>query len=473
MMLARARTITGPNHILTGKDMAKYASDWTGGYLSTPLAVARPADTQQVAALVRLAHDTGTAVVPVGGNTGLSGATQNDGALMISLERLNTIRDLNPASRSVIAGAGVILADLQGAAEPAGLKFPLTFGARGSAMIGGTLATNAGGSNVLRYGNMRALCLGLEVVTPAGEIMDLMSNLHKDNSGYDLRDLFIGAEGTLGIITAAVLKLVPAPRAYATAMVALPDLADALALLNQLQEATGGAVEAFEFMPRAYMQRLNALRPDLKLPLGTGYDVNILVEVGATAPRDCTPLPDGSIPITSYLEDILGEMLEAGTVIDAAVARSGAQRAVMWEIREAAAEVAFSRTPLVNSDVAVPLDQVATFLDLAHARLATLDAAADTMTVSHLGDGNLHFTIYPGGENAALQSAMVEMVEDVVSELRGSFSAEHGIGRAKLSSMTRRKDPVALAMMRNIKAALDPRGIMNPGKTIPDQSGSN
>jgi FAD/FMN-containing dehydrogenase len=467
MMLARARTITDPDHILTGKDMAKYASDWTGAYTSTPLAVARPADTQQVAALVRLAHDTGTPVVPVGGNTGLSGATQNDGALMISLERLNTIRDLNPASRSVIAGAGVILADLHAATEPAGLKFPLTFGARGSAMIGGTLATNAGGSNVLRYGNTRALCLGLEVVTATGEIMDLMSNLHKDNSGYDLRDLFIGSEGTLGIITAAVLKLVPAPRAWATAMVALPDLKDALALLNQLQEATGGAVEAFEFMPRAYMRRLHELRPELKLPLGTDYDVNILVEVGATAPRDCSPRDDGSIPITGYLEDILGEMLEAEAVLDASVAYSETQRAVMWEIREAAAEVAFSRTPLINNDVAVPLDQVAVFLERAHARLKELDAEADTMTVSHLGDGNLHFTIYPGREDAALKSAMVEMVEDVVSALRGSFSAEHGIGRAKLGSMARRKDPVALAMMRALKTALDPKAIMNPGKTIP------
>ena len=225
--------------------------------------------------------------------------------------------------------------------------------------------------------------------------MDLMSELHKDNSGYDLKDLFIGAEGTLGVITAAVLKLVPKPRAYATAMVAAPALDAALVLLNRLQEATGGAVEAFEFMPRSYMDRLAHCHPDWRPPFDVTHDVTLLVEVGATAPRDVTPGPDGTVPATAALEETLAQMLDEGLILDAVVARSVAQRTEMWRQREAAAEITLSRQPLVDNDIAVPLDQVATFLDRIHARLPAIDPGAEALTVAHLGDGNLHFTVYP------------------------------------------------------------------------------
>jgi FAD/FMN-containing dehydrogenase len=335
-------------------------------------------------------------------------------------------------------------------------------------MIGGVLSTNAGGSNVLRYGNTRALCLGLEVVLPDGRVMDLMGALHKDNTGYDLKDLFIGAEGTLGLITAAVLKLMPKPRAHATAMVAVPALPDALTLLNRLQDETGGAVEAFEYMPADYMARLAACRPDLRPPFATPHAVNILVEVGATAPRDALPLPDGSLPVVTHLEETLAAMMADGAVLDAIVARSEAQRAEIWERREAAAEITFSRGPIVDSDIALPLDGVVPFLERMQVLLPRIDPAAETITVGHLGDGNLHYAVWPSRDDAALKDAVRETVEDVVAALGGSFSAEHGIGLSKKSTMARRKDPVALAVMAQIKAAFDPHGIMNPGKLLPE-----
>lgn len=466
-LIAQLQEILGPRHVLTGADVEKYGRDWTGKYCATPLAVLRPADREEVSAILRLAHEARTPVVPVSGNTGLSGGAMADGALMLSLERMNRIREIRPETRIAIVEAGVILSSLHDAADAEGLIFPLIFGARGSAMIGGVLSTNAGGSNVLRYGNTRALCLGLEVVLPDGRVMELMSELRKDNTGYDLKDLFIGAEGTLGLITAAVLKLEPKPRAYATAMVALSALPDALTLLNRLQEETGGAVEAFEYMPSGYMARLAAMRPDLHLPFDRNHDVNILVEIGATAPRDATPAADGSLPVVTQLEETLAAMMEEGELLDAVVARSEAQRESIWARREAAAEITFSRRPIVDNDIALPLDRVAAFLERMETRLPALDAGAEALTVGHLGDGNLHYAVFPSRDDAALSDAIREAVEDVVAELGGSFSAEHGIGLSKRATMARRKDPVALDVMRQIKAALDPHGIMNPGKVLP------
>ncbi len=459
--------IVGASNLLTGKDAAGYGRDFMGRYEAEPLAVVRPGNTAEVSAVMRLASRSGTPVVPVSGNTGLVGGTHARGALMLSLERMNAIREIRPQARVAVVEAGVVLARLHEAVADRGLAFPLFFGARGSAMVGGCLATNAGGSNVLRYGNARALCLGLEVVLADGRVMNLMSELHKDNSGYDLRDLFIGAEGTLGVITAAVLKLVPKPRAHATAMLAARSLNDALTLLNRLQEETGGMVEAFEYMPRSYMARLREVKPELTPPLGHDRDVTILVELTATAARDTTAREDGTVPLVELLENALAEMMEAGLAEDAIVARSEGQRARMWEIREAAARLAMSRSPRVDNDVAVPLDAVATFLERAEERLARLDPAAESITVAHLGDGNLHYSVWPGRDDPAHLDAIMEMVEDVVLELGGSFSAEHGIGLSKRPSMARRKDPVALDVMRSIKAALDPENIMNPGKVLP------
>lgn len=460
----RLRDILDPAHMLTGDDAAPWASDWVGKYKGAPICVVRPGTTEEVSKIMALAHETGTPVVPVGGNTGLSGGAYSAGAIALSLDRMRSIRELRPAARLAIVDAGVVLQTLHEAVADHGLSFPMTFGAKGSCTLGGMLATNAGGSNVLRHGNMRTLCLGLEVVLPDGEVLNLMSELHKDNSGYDLKDLFIGAEGTLGVITGAVLKLVPAPRAHATAMVAVSDLAAALDLLNRLQEATGGAVEAFEYMPGDYITAqagISGMRPPFEAP----HKVNILVEVGATAPRDATPGPDGEVPIVSYLEQVLGEMLESGAVLDAVIAQNASQRAEIWARREAAAEVCLARLPVVNNDIAVPLDKVADFFTRMAPVLPRLDADARALSVAHLGDGNIHYAVQVSGADKV--DPVMEAVEDVVADLGGSFSAEHGIGLSKKPSMARRKDPVALRVMGQIKSALDPKGIMNPGKVLP------
>ncbi|WP_425071259.1 FAD-binding oxidoreductase [Sagittula sp. S175] len=464
-MIEDLKRALGDGAVLTGADMAPWSQDWTGQYAWTPLCVVRPRSTEEVAAVMRLAHAAGVAVVPVSGHTGLSGGTQAEGAVMLSLDRLDEIEEIRPEARLARVGAGVILSNLHDAVAAHGLCFPMTFGAKGSARIGGILATNAGGSNVLRYGNTRDLVLGLEAVLADGRVVDLMSELHKNNTGFDLRHLLIGSEGTLGVITRAVLKLVPAPKAFATAMVAAETLDAALVLLNRLQEMTGGAVEAFEFMPRAYMEAYAAMHPEARAPFDDVYDVNILVELGATAPRDVTPGPDGEVPLASYLEEVLATLFEEGLVMDAVVAQSDAQRSAFWARREAAAEVSLSRRPAVVNDVAVPLDYVARFLDTARDRVAAIDPQAQDMTVAHLGDGNLHYVVWIS--DAGLKDPVMQAVEDVVLSLGGSFSAEHGIGTSKLPSMARRKDPVALDMMRAIKQALDPKGILNPGKTVP------
>jgi len=294
-----------------------------------------------------------------------------------------------------------------------------------------------------------------------------MSPLHKDNTGYDLRNLMIGAEGTLGIITGAMLKLVPAPRAHATALVAPASLEEALELLNRLQEESDGAVEAFEFMPGAYMESLARHRPDLKPPFSRIHGVNILVEAASASPRAATPGPDGRLPLDALLEDTLGEMLESGAVLEAFPARSESQRAHLWAIREAAAEITFTRRPIVDNDIALPLDRVAAFFARAEERLGALDPGARTISVAHLGDGNIHYAVYPARDDPGHLDAIRGMVEDVVAELGGSFSAEHGIGLSKLATMARRKDRAALDMMRAIKAAVDPHNIMNPGKLLP------
>lgn len=466
-LLDDLRTAIGAAHVLTGDATAKWRSDWMGTYLSTPLAVLRPGSTADVSAILKIANATNTPVVPVSGNTGLVGGTQTTGGLILSLDRMNRIRDLRPAGRLAVVEAGVILSTLHDAASAHDLTFPMTFGARGSAMIGGILSTNAGGSNVLRYGNTRDLCLGLEVVLADGRVMNLMSELHKDNAGLNLRHLMIGAEGTLGVITAAVMKLKPKPRAYATATLAVPTLADALTLLNTLQDATGGAVEAFEYMPRNYIEGHLARIAGAKPPFSQSYDVNILTEIAATAPRDAEPGPDGAVPVVAQLETILGAMLDSGTLLDAVIATNEAQRREMWARREAAAEIAHGLTPFVDTDIALPLDRITTFFDMIRPRIAALDPAANDGCVAHLGDGNIHFSVYPSRDDAGLNDAITQAVEDVVQTLGGSFSAEHGIGLSKLASMARRKDPVALDVMRAVKAALDPRGIMNPGKVIP------
>ena len=466
-LISELSAIVGAAHVASGADMARWSQDWSGEDRWTPLAVARPATAGEVAAILRMANGRGLPVVPVSGNTGMAGGTRAEGALMLSLDRMNRIREIQPEARIAVAEAGVILSSLHDAVEEHGLIFPLFFGARGSAMLGGALSTNAGGSNVLRYGNARALCLGVEVVTPTGEVMNLMSALHKDNSGYDLRDLVIGAEGTLGIITAAIVKLFPKPRAYATAMVATKTVRDAVALLHALQAETGGAVEAFEYMPGTYIDAHLTRYPEARPPFDARHEVNVLIELGAIAARDSAPGPDGTVPIVAQLEEALMEALEAGTVLDAVVAQNEAQRAEMWARREAAAELALLKLPFVDNDVAGRPDLMQALLERIETRTRALDPGIGFLNVAHLGDGNLHFAGWPSSPDPDLMKAISRVVEEEVVALGGSFSAEHGIGVLKRPAMAAHKDPVALAVMGRIKAALDPNGILNPGKIIP------
>ncbi|WP_425426643.1 FAD-binding oxidoreductase [Antarctobacter heliothermus] len=465
-MIDRLRDVLDVGGLLTGEDMAAWSRDWTGQFAWTPLCVVRPRDTAEVSAVLKAASDARVPVVPVSGHTGLAGGSYGAGAVMLSLDRMTAVEDIRPDARLAVVQAGVILSDLHAAAGAAGLSFPMTFGARGSARIGGLLATNAGGSNVLRYGNTRDLVLGLEAVLADGRVVDLLSDLHKNNTGYDLRHLLVGSEGTLGVITRAVLKLVPQPRAYVTAMVATQTLSGALEVLNRLQDLTGGAVEAFEYMPADYLKAYADMHPGTRAPFAQDHAVNILVELGATAPRDVTPGPDGAVPLTGYLEDVLATMMEDGAVVDAVVAQNDAQRGEMWARREAAAELAYARPNVLVNDVAVALDKIGLFLEQADSVLAGIDAGARTSVVAHLGDGNVHYSVQLSDPEA--KGAVMEAVEDVVLALGGSFSAEHGIGLAKRPSMARRKDPVALDMMRAIKAALDPHNILNPGKLLPE-----
>ncbi|MEM6728284.1 MAG: FAD-binding oxidoreductase [Pseudomonadota bacterium] len=450
----------GSSSVLTGSDTDKWARDWTGKYAWSPRAVVRPRTTEDVSAVARLCYAHDAPMVPVGGNTGLTGATSAEGAVMVSLDRLNAVRSVKPEARVAIVEAGAILQSIHDAADAHDLVFPLTFGARGSALIGGCLATNAGGSNVLRYGNTRDLVLGLEIVLPDGRVMDLMSELRKDNTGYNLRQLFIGAEGTLGFITAAVLKLAPRPTVRATAMVGCHALKDTLPLLNTLQAASGGTVEAFEYMPRRYIER--HIAHGGREPFEAPHPVNILVEAASTREDD----QNGAL--AAALESVLSGEMEAGRVSDAVIAQNEAQRSEMWARREMAAELTFGRLPIVDTDIAVPLEAVPKFLMEISERIGALDPGAEDFVVSHLGDGNVHYTVYPTRDDADLKTAMVEAIEDVTLLLGGSFSAEHGIGLSKLGSMGRRKDAVALEMMRAVKSAFDPKGLMNPGKVLPE-----
>ena len=453
--IEQAAAIVGSAQVLTGSDMARYVDDPTGAYHSAPLCVVRPGSTQEVSDLMALAHGMDQVVVPVSGNTGVSGGTFNEGAVMLSVERMNAVREVNASARTATVEAGVILDRLRDAADDAGLVFPVVFGARGSAMVGGILSTNAGGSNVLRYGNTRAQCLGIEVVLADGRVMDLMTALHKDNSGYDLRDLMIGAEGTLGIITAAVMKLSPKPAHTVTAMLAPVSLDAALTVLNRLQAASGGAVEACEYMPRSYIERQLAQIAGAREPFDVPHEVNVLVELA------------GDAGLSELFEDVLGAALEEGLIADAVIAQNDTQRAAMWERRESAAEVTLATTPALMGDIALPVDRLSDFFTAMRDRLSKIEPKAQETCVAHLGDGNIHYVAYSEANDPDLKARLSEAMEGLVADMRGSFSAEHGVGLYKLGSMERHKNPVALDVMRSIKTALDPKGILNPGKVIP------
>lgn len=467
-LLDQIRADLGAKYVVTGTDAEAWTRDWMNVYHWQPLAVVRPATTEQVQAIASACSAAGVAMVPVGGNTGLTGATKAQDAVMISLDRMNAIREIKPNAQVAIVESGAILDSIHQAVDVHNLVFPLFFGARGSAMIGGNLSTNAGGSNVLRYGNTRDLCLGLEVVLADGRVMNLMSELRKDNTGLNLKHMFIGAEGTLGIITAAVVRLYRKPLAYVTAMVGLRALEDSLPLLNRLQNETGGGVEAFEYMPRHYIERhMDKIESALE-PFDDVHKVNILVEVATTRASDLEQDWSGTPKLQAILETALMDMIEAGSAQDVVIAQNEAQRRVMWERRESAAEITVGVPGSIDTDVAVPLDDVPAFLQQVSARVQEIDPDGQEFYISHLGDGNLHYTFYPSDTSGVFKEPITEAIEDVVLALNGSFSAEHGIGLSKRNSMARRKDPVALEMMRAIKSAFDPANLMNPGKVYPD-----
>ncbi|WGW05303.1 FAD-binding oxidoreductase [Tropicibacter oceani] len=464
--------IVGEANVLTDPAaLSVYGTDWTGQYTATPLAVARPGSTSEVAALVRACADAGVAIVPQGGRTGLCGGgvpLAGQASLVLSMGRMNRVRTVDEAARTMTVEAGVILESAQDAAEQHGLTFPLTFGAKGSCMIGGALSTNAGGMNVLRYGTARELCVGIEAVLPDGSIVNALTGLRKDNTGYDIKDLLIGAEGTLGIITAAVFKLYPQPRARTTAFLSIASLAQAHTVLNRLQDQTGGAVEVFEFMPRPAVDVICRTFPNIRHPLSRPAETGLLIEVATSRADDAEGLPDGSLRLNGQVLDLLAELMEDGVVLDAMVAQSEQQRTDLWHLRESILEAITANGPAYHTDISLPLARIAEFVTAMDDLSAEL--GFQPLTVGHLGDGNLHYALTAAQGrrwNDLPLDTMRQSLFDNLMALGGSFSAEHGIGQSKLDVMRARKEPAQLAAMRAIKRALDPKGVMNPGKLLP------
>ncbi len=446
-------------------DMAPYLVDERERYHGATPAVVRPSTVEQVASVVALCAAEKIPIVPQGGNTGLCGAATPDGSgreLVLSLTRLNRVREVDPLNYTITVEAGVILADVQKAAAEVDRLFPLSLGGEGTARIGGNLSTNAGGTGVLRYGNARDLALGLEVVLPDGRIWDGLSALRKDNTGYDLKHLFIGAEGTLGIITAAVLKLFPRPRALETALVAIDDPAAAVELLARARAATGDRVTAFELILRLPFALVLAEIAGTRDPFDAPHPCYVLVELSSGAARD---------DVRGLMESVLAAAMEDGLVRDAVIAESGAQAADFWKIRETLPEAQKLDGASVKHDISVPVSRIPAFMAEA---AAEAEAAVDGVRVcafGHVGDGNLHYNMsQPVGVDAAAflerEGELNAIVHDAAARHGGSISAEHGIGQLKREALIHYKPDVAIDLMRRIKQALDPDNLMNPGKVL-------
>lgn len=442
---------------------AQYLEEPRGRWQGQAGAVVAPADVGQVSAVLALCNAHGVGVVPYGGGTGLvGGQVMPDGPapLLLSLERMCAIRAVYPEENVLVAEAGAILQDIHAAAEAENRLFPLSIAAKGSARIGGNLATNAGGVNVLRYGNARDLCLGLEVVLADGRVINGLTRLRKDNTGYDLRNLIIGSEGTLGVITAAALKLFAQPADTGTALMAVGSPSDALALLAMARAHVGEGLSAFELMHRTGPEFLAEKLPDIRLPFEDIPEWFVLIDLGL--PR--------VLRATDALEALFVAAFEAGLVQDGVIAQSEAQRHAFWEVREQIPEANRRVGSISSHDISLPLGGVAEFI----ARGTEMLAAMGDMRVNcfgHLGDGNLHYNVFPAagrdkGQYENLRETIQEKVHDLVHAMGGSVSAEHGIGRLKVADLERYGDPVKLAMMRQIKAAFDPNGILNPGAVL-------
>ncbi len=457
------QSVVGEKHVITNPDdAAPYLRDWRGNYLGSAIAVALPANTEEVAALVKLCAETRTPIVPQGGNTGLVGGGIPDTsgtAIVVSLKRMNRIRDVDLANNAMTVEAGCILQSVQNAAAEQQRFFPLSLAAEGSCTIGGNLSTNAGGTAVLRYGNARDLVLGIEAVMPDGRIWNGLKALRKDNTGYDLKHLLMGAEGTLGIITAAVLKLYPQAQHTCTALVAVPDPTAAVSLLATLQAAMGDRLSGFEMMSRICIDHVMTHFPETAEPFDRPHDWQVLVELTDTLKN-------------ASLEDALAIALEpafeTGAALDAVIASSESQSIALWTIREHIPEAEKLRGKSVKHDISVPISRIAEFIDRGDAALGSAFPDAQVICFGHLGDGNLHYNLsFPGGAPTAAQTrAANNIVYTLLDELHGSISAEHGLGQLKREEITRHKSAVELEMMRAIKKALDPSGIMNPGKVL-------
>lgn len=459
--LAELRAIVGAPHVLTESiDIEPYGTDWRGRYQGQPLCVVRPGTAQEVAAVVGACAAQGVAIVPQGGNTGLcGGATPIGGEVLVSLTRLNRVRAIDTDNNTMIVEAGCTLAAVQEAAAQAGRLFPLSLAAEGTATIGGNLATNAGGVQVLRYGNARELCLGLEVVLPDGRLWDGLRGLRKDNTGYDLKQLFIGAEGTLGLITAAVLKLYSRPRRTATAWASVAAPAQAVALLTRLRETIGGRVTAFELVGRPALDLVLKNIPDSRDPLPGRAPWQVLVELADTMESD----------LDAALEEVLDAAIAAGEVGDAALARSEVQARALWALRENISEAQKIEGISIKHDIAVPVSRLPEFIARADAALLAVFPDVRIVCFGHLGDGNLHYNQSKplAQDNAAFIAqtpAVNRIVHDLAHELGGTISAEHGLGQLKRDELPRYKSAVEMELMRALKRAFDPHNRMNPGK---------
>jgi FAD/FMN-containing dehydrogenase len=462
----RLLAIVGSDGLLTAAtDCEPYLRDHRRLYQGQAVAVARPGSVAQISRLLAFCNGERIGVVPHGGNTSYCGGATPDESgqqLVLSLERLNQVRGLDTANYSLTVEAGCILQRAQQAADAAGLFFPLGLGSGGSCQIGGNLSTNAGGTSVLRYGMMRDLVLGLEVVLADGRVLDGLTALRKDNTGYDIKGLFLGAEGTLGVITAATLKLFPKPLAHATAFVAVADVEAAVALLSQLRAASGDRISSFELIPRIAVELTTRHIEGARDPLDAAHEWYVLCELSSARAGD---------NLDEVLEEALGAALAAGTVRDAVMARSERERAALWKLRETIPEAQRRDGASLKHDISLPIGALADFVRRAGAYLATHVPDGRLVAYGHVGDGNLHFNLNqsPGADAhtfLAREAAIKRAVHDLVRECGGSFSAEHGIGRLKVGELERYASPVELDLMRAVKRAFDPNGIMNPGKVL-------
>ena len=470
------KTIIGPAHVLTeASATAPYLTDWRKNYTGTALAVALPSSTQEVSQIAAFCNEHRIAIVPQGGNTSLCGAATPQGnghTIVLALSRMNGIRKFDPVSRTMTVDAGCILENIQNEADSKELYFPLDLGARGSCQIGGNLSTNAGGFNVLRYGNTRALCLGLEVVLADGKVMNLLSTLKKDNTGYDIKDLFIGAEGTLGIITGASLQLFAKHKAVATGFASLENVDDAVALLNLCEQASGGNIVAFELISQPVIDNVLKHYPEKQIPFAQTPIFSALIEIASTSDSATKQTADGALPLNTMMQDILSEALERNLIQDATIAMSQAQRAALWEVREAVPESEITEGGTHKFDISIPINHISAFYRKAADGAEAIVSGTRIFAFGHLGDGNLHYNLAEPdkGHNDFfsddLYHAFEAMLAQLLRQYEGSISAEHGIGQQKRELLKDNKDPNALQVMAAIKASLDPHGIMNPGKVL-------